>query len=704
MTAEEHTVRSAQETFPYPKSTFFINSHALCQRYSFYGVCYIAALYLRDNLKYTEGTATQILHVVYFLLSALPIIGGTLADSNIGMYKAIIVSTLIHLIGNTILPFASTPWLITLREFSLLGMFLTAIGAGLLRPILSTFGGEQFVLPQQAKQLATYFSIFYFSCQVGPFFAAITSPIIRRDVKCFGQKSCYPLAFGIPAIVMAIGFVLLVCGRRRYTVPQSGESILLNMLKCIFYALRRRISSNKPRKNVSHWLEYAGDKFDPELLTNAKDVLNVLVMYIPTPMFFALHDQVISSWVYQASKMDGVVPNWFTIQADQMNSFNPICCMLFIPLLELVIYPALAKVGIKRPLQYITIGALLCASSFVLAAYVEYKQEPCYAQLPSPGQGQLRIFNGLPCPVDINFPDKNNHVIPAHGDLQWTDLQVQNTRKFNTKLALNEDFACRNIIVPKSWMQELSIFEEKSVSYILTVLNATADIQRIPGYDDVSKSQSNVPVLRVIHNLEGNLVLKNQYGGEFVLKLSLSDPVTSMIEVDSASYQVVYENEIILSDLPIKSGGVYTLVLQKIDSKITGSIHIITPPATLHMLWMLPQTIILAFAELMFQITYLSFIFTEAPEKMKCIMSSLFSLSMAFGSVIVVLITRAGLFHRQSLEFLFYAGLMLLDVMLLILLSVRYKYRNLRPIKNDEMSKKELESDMKAVTCDETVA
>ena len=47
----------------------------------------IAALYLRDNLKYTEGTATQILHVVYFLLSALPIIGGTLADSNIGMYK-----------------------------------------------------------------------------------------------------------------------------------------------------------------------------------------------------------------------------------------------------------------------------------------------------------------------------------------------------------------------------------------------------------------------------------------------------------------------------------------------------------------------------------------------------------------------------------------------------------------------------------------
>lgn len=85
-------------------------------------------------------------------------------------------------------------------------MFLTAIGAGLLRPILSTFGGEQFVLPQQAKQLATYFSIFYFSCQVGPVFAAITSPIIRRDVKCFGQKSCYPLAFGIPAIVMAIGF------------------------------------------------------------------------------------------------------------------------------------------------------------------------------------------------------------------------------------------------------------------------------------------------------------------------------------------------------------------------------------------------------------------------------------------------------------------------------------------------------------------
>lgn len=73
--------------------------------------------------------------------------------------------------------------------------------------------------------------------------------------------------------------------------------------------------------------------------------------------------------------MDGVVPNWFIIKPDQLAFLNPLVCMLFIPMLELFIYPALAKIGIRRPLQYITVGAALCALSYVMAAYVEVKLE-----------------------------------------------------------------------------------------------------------------------------------------------------------------------------------------------------------------------------------------------------------------------------------------------------------------------------------------
>nr|XP_018918034.1 PREDICTED: uncharacterized protein LOC109044667 [Bemisia tabaci] len=61
---------------------------------------------------------------------------------------------------------------------------------------------------------------------------------------------------------------------------------------------------------------------------------------------------------------------------------------------------------------------------------------------------------------------------------------------------------------------------------------------------------------------------------------------------------------------------------------------------------------------------------------MKSIISSISFLAISLGNVIVVLISSAKLFNRQVYQFLFYAGLMVLNTVLLIFLSVRYKYRD----------------------------
>ena len=37
--------------------------------------------------------------------------------------------------------------------------------------------------------------------------STILTPILREDVECFGEDTCYSLAFGIPAILMAIATV-----------------------------------------------------------------------------------------------------------------------------------------------------------------------------------------------------------------------------------------------------------------------------------------------------------------------------------------------------------------------------------------------------------------------------------------------------------------------------------------------------------------
>lgn len=51
----------------------------------------------------------------------------------------------------------------------------------------------------------------------------------------------------------------------------------------------RLLSKNSSKK--SHWLEYADDKFSKQQISDIQAVLNVLYLFIPVPLFWALFDQ-----------------------------------------------------------------------------------------------------------------------------------------------------------------------------------------------------------------------------------------------------------------------------------------------------------------------------------------------------------------------------------------------------------------------------
>lgn len=84
------------------------------------------------------------------------------------------------------------------------GLALIAIGSGGIKPCVAAFGGDQFKLPEQAAQIATFFSLFYFTINSGSLISTYLTPILRKDVHCFGDDSCFPLAFGLPAVLMIV--------------------------------------------------------------------------------------------------------------------------------------------------------------------------------------------------------------------------------------------------------------------------------------------------------------------------------------------------------------------------------------------------------------------------------------------------------------------------------------------------------------------
>jgi solute carrier family 15 (oligopeptide transporter), member 1 len=91
-----------------------------------------------------------------------------------------------------------------IRAFTYVGLVLIGLGTGGIKPCVSAFGGDQFVIPEQELQLQQFFSVFYFAVNGGSLLSTFITPILREDVQCFGLDSCYSLAFGVPAILMVV--------------------------------------------------------------------------------------------------------------------------------------------------------------------------------------------------------------------------------------------------------------------------------------------------------------------------------------------------------------------------------------------------------------------------------------------------------------------------------------------------------------------
>jgi dipeptide/tripeptide permease len=99
-------------------------------------------------------------------------------------------------------------------------------------------------------------------------------------------------------------------------------------------------------------------------------MLNVLVMYLPLIVFWALLNQQMSRFVFQAERMNGDI-GFYTIKADQMLVIAPFFIMVLVPVFNYTVFPCMEKIRLKTPLQKMTIGMIFASITFLLAAYLE---------------------------------------------------------------------------------------------------------------------------------------------------------------------------------------------------------------------------------------------------------------------------------------------------------------------------------------------
>ncbi|XP_045458412.1 peptide transporter family 1-like [Melitaea cinxia] len=556
----------------------------------------------------------------------------------------------------------------SILELTILALLLIAFGTGGIKPCVSAFGGDQFKLPEQEKYLGYFFSLFYFSINAGSLISTFLTPILRADVHCFGDNDCYSLAFGVPGILMIISIIFFVAGKRFYIMKSPTGNVMSRVASCIGHAVLRSFQNKEKRE---HWLDHADDKYDTNLIEDVKALLGVLVLFIPLPVFWALFDQQGSRWTFQADRMEQDIGGW-TLKADQMQVLNPLLILIFIPLFEVAIYPCLTWCRlIRKPLHKMIWGGILAAFAFVISGIVELSLLPTYGTPVSDGLAQLRIYNGYDCNFTLNMNVQNityNATIGPLGAYEKLDIEADQIIQLPYSLRGMPNSACENI----TFSNTFSLLEKTANSYFISNNNLYNFI------DDNNKAIDGVNV-RFLTNAYTPVKIDVQSNKGNTTTLSIAGDDTTQKTTAKGTYDVLVNSLVVLPEFKFQAGAVYTIIIhQSENGSYMSDVVTITPPNTVHILWLIPQYVIMTMGEVMFSVTGLQFSFTQAPASMKSVLQSIWLLTVAFGNLIVILIVKGNFLDAQWKEFFLFAGLMLLDMLIFMTMAFRWKYVELK--------------------------
>lgn len=541
------------------------------------------------------------------------------------------ILSLVYICGNLTLTAGAVPTFnLPAKTFTFLGLTLIAFGGGGVKPCVAAFGGDQFKLPEQAKKLALFFSIYYFSINFGSFLSVIITPILRDDVKCFGDQDCFSLGFFVPACLMAGAFVVFVLGKPLYVLKPLEGNMIAKVSGCIWTAIGIKWNKDKTTEEKDHWLDYAEPKYGKKLTDETKILLNVLVLFVPLPFFWALFDQQGSRWTFQATRMEGDI-GFYYIKPDQAQLLNPLMILIFIPLYEVAFYPLLNLVGVRRPLQKLTLGMILAGVAFVISSLLEWQLMKTYPILPTNGEAHVRIYNVFPCDYKIDeFGDDNFLNSMSVSKVMIKDDTILQNLKFESDTA-----GCT------SFSKAIEFERNLAVAYYLSGDPSNPTITKF--LDNPDKTNNGNPRLRVLANVQGQHTI--ELNGETNLKQPITN--TEAFDLPKGSYTIsINDKEIRQVDL--KLGGVYSILVRQTNANnFEIELATVSHPNSLNILWIMPQYFVMTLGEVMFSVTGIQFSFDEAPESMKSVLNGCWQVTSAFGNLIIVIIAELPLGDDQ---------------------------------------------------------
>ena len=383
----------------HPKGLFALALANTGERFGYYTMVAVFALFLRANFGLDAGLAGTIYSTFLGLVYFMPLIGGILADK-FGFGRMVTIGITIMFAGYLLLsvPLGGD----TLAMVAMLGaLVLISVGTGLFKGNLQVMVGNLYDDPKYADKRDSAFSLFYMAINIGALFAPTAAVEIKEWAETslgYSSNDAYHFSFAVACasliLSMAIYYIFrptfrhVEGGVRKAGVVNTEEELTPAETKarvvalCLVFAVVIFFWMAFHQNGLA--LTYFADEFTAKtsegVQSMAFNVWNLVVVIVAVYAAFSAFQSEskngkLASWavvlaavaflVWKALNVSGSVD----VSAPIFQHFNPFYVVALTPV-SMAIFGSLAKKG-KEPSapRKIAYGMLIAGLGFAVMAF-----------------------------------------------------------------------------------------------------------------------------------------------------------------------------------------------------------------------------------------------------------------------------------------------------------------------------------------------
>ena len=187
------------------------------ERFGYYTMLAVFALFLGENFGFDAGTASEIytwfLTAVYFL----PLVGGMAAD-RWGYSKMVVIGIMIMFLGYLLLSVPLGGGTVAIAAMGA-ALLLVSLGTGLFKGNLQVMVGDLYNAPEYADKRDSGFSLFYMAINVGALFAPTAAIGIMNWAQTslgYSKADSYHFAFAVACVSVIVSILIYFFGKSTY--------------------------------------------------------------------------------------------------------------------------------------------------------------------------------------------------------------------------------------------------------------------------------------------------------------------------------------------------------------------------------------------------------------------------------------------------------------------------------------------------------